>query len=111
MKIYYGTLKNGDTKYDTDWTQMRTITGIQAASSNYWLASRYIDYYSYLSNFIVRFVLASGSRNNSGLCLVDSSGYTNYGNDSNGFRPVFTLNSGIEITEGDGDEPYTLLAP
>ena len=113
MDSYYGTLKNEDEKYNIDWTQMGTITGIQPASSNYWLASRDIDSNSSYCGFYVRYANSSGAlydyRN---LCNVNSYGNT-YGNsNSNASRPVFTLKPGIKVTEGDGNNiPYTLIVP
>ena len=92
---------------------MGTITGIQPASSNYWLASRDIDSNSSYCGFYVRYANSSGAlydyRN---LCNVNSYGNT-YGNsNSNASRPVFTLKPGIKVTEGDGNNiPYTLIVP
>ena len=87
---------------------METITG-KPASDYYWLASRNVDSYSNSSDFYVRSVYTSGNLSNGNLCHVSSSGNAYYGSNSYGFRPIFTLNSGIKITEGDGvDIPYTL---
>ena len=106
---YNNVFKNKDEKYNTDWTQMGTITGIRPASSDYWVASRDVGSYSTYSNFRVRYVYASGNFANNLFCYVHSNGLTSGSRGSNGFRPIFTLNSGIKITEGDGvDIPYTL---
>ena len=107
---WYNTVfKNEDDKYNTDWTQMGTITGIKPASSNYWLASRYVYSNSDSSYFRVRGVYTFGSLLSNYLCYVASGGNTSEGAYPYGFRPVFTLNSGLKITEGDGvDTPYTL---
>ena len=110
MKNYYGTLKDTDDKYNTDWTQMETIAGIEPASDYYWFASRYVDSASNSSIFTVRHVNTSGHLGGNGLCSVSSRGGAYDYSLTNGFRPVFTLNSDIKITEGDGvDTPYTLV--
>ena len=112
MELYYNTLKNTDEKYNTDWTQMGTITSvnIKGASNYYWLASRYVYPNSYISSFSVRHVDSSGGLQSNNLCIIHYNGYTNGTGNSSGFRPVFTLKSGIEITEGDGvNTPYTLV--
>ena len=69
MDLYYGTLKNGDEKYNVDYTQMETITNvnIKIASSNYWLASRYVSSLSYNTGFIGRIVDTSGNRRSNSL--------------------------------------------
>lgn len=114
MKDYYGILKDTDDKYNTDWTQMGTITGIKPASDYYWVASRYVysnsnGSYLFSSNFCVRVVNTSGDLSNNIFCYVYSRGDAHGTSNSYGFRPIFTLNSGIKITEGDGvDIPYTL---
>lgn len=109
MKDYYGILKDTDDKYNTDWTQMGRITGIKPASDYYWVASRLVYSNSNDSNFNVRNVGTSGGLSGRNFCRVNSYGSTNYYSYSNGFRPIFTLNSGIKITEGDGvDTPYKL---
>ena len=106
MKDYYGTLKNEDTKYNTDWTQMGTIADIKTASTFYWLASRRVFSGS---SFFVRNVNSSGYLSSNNLCIVYSGGYADGYSSSNGIRPVFTLNSEIKVTEGDGETtPYTL---
>ena len=106
---YNNVFKNEDKKYNTDWTQMGTITGIKLASDFYWVASRSVGSGSYGSYFYVRHVNTSGNLNYSGVCNVNSDGGAYGGSNSWGFRPIFTLNSGIKITEGDGvDIPYTL---
>ena len=63
MDLYYGTLKNGDEKYNVDYTQMETITNvnIKTASSSYWLASRLVSSLSYNTGFIGRIVNTSGN--------------------------------------------------
>ncbi len=109
MKNYYGTLKDADDKYNTDWTQMGKITGIKPASNYYWLASRRVSSDPSISGFIVRYVDTSGDLGTYTTYYVNSFGGTLGSSYSYGFRPVFTLNSGIKITEGDGvDTPYTL---
>lgn len=110
MKDYYGILKDTDDKYNTDWTQM----GTKPASDYYWVASRNVysnsnGSYLFSSNFCVRVVNTSGDLSNNIFCYVYSRGDAHGTSNSYGFRPIFTLNSGIKITEGDGvDIPYTL---
>lgn len=104
MEPYYGTLKNGDTNYGTDWTQMGNITNIdlKTASSDYWLANRFIMAISQGGFFYVRNVQASGSLANIGrLCFVRFDDNIYGISQSIGFRPVFTLNSEIKVTEGE----------
>ena len=106
---YNNVFKNEDEKYNTDWAQTGTITGINPASDAYWVASRYVSSYSNGSTFLVRNVCTSGCLHYYGFCIVNSSGGAASDSISYGFRPIFTLNSGIKITEGDGvDIPYTL---
>ena len=110
MTDYNGKLRDTDTNYETDYNQM-TALGIESASSNdnYWLASRYVSSGSIGSIFIVRNVNTSGSLGYGILCYVYSHGGTEGLSKSDGFRPVFTLNSEIKVTEGDGETtPYTL---
>lgn len=108
MKNYYGTLKDADDKYNTDWTQMGTITEIKSASSKYWLASRYVTSDSNYSRFWVRYIDSYGNLSKEGLCRLSPVSQA-YDACHFGFCPVFTLNSGIKVTEGDGvDIPYTL---
>ena len=82
---------------------------ILIANANYWLASRHIVSGSSNSNLYVRHVNTSGKANYTTLCNIFSSGRTHGTSNLYGFRPVFTLNSGIKLIEGDGNTiPYTL---
>jgi len=103
------TFRDTDTNYETDYNQMQTL-GITTANSNYWLASRCVFSYSYVSYFLVRHVDPSGTLiNNNTLCDVKPDGYELGISNSYGFRPVFTLKFEIKVIEGDGkDTPYTL---
>ena len=112
MEEYYNIFKNRDEKYNTDWTQMDKIDGIKAASDLYWLASRGITIlginytfgvnYVYNSDILTTVSQATVAGMNENLGLLSTSV-------PNGFRPVFTLKSGIKITEGDGvNTPYKL---
>ena len=110
MNNYNNTFKVGDENYNIDWTQMENITNvdIKIASDIYWLASRVIGSYRGISNFNVYAVSTTGSWTYYYLCDVNTTGAGGKVR-SYGFRPVFTLKSGLKITEGDGvDTPYTL---
>ena len=108
---YISSFKDADTNYETDYKQMGTLE-IRTTNSLYWLASRSVSYSSSLScyYFNMRCISTSGSLAGNGLCSVYLTGGGNGGGSiSCGFRPVFTLNSEIKVTEGDGDiTPYTL---
>lgn len=99
-------LRDTDTNYETDYNKMTSL-GIASSNSTYWLASRLVSSHSSSSGFYVRFVYSGGSLNNNDLCGVGSSGYTNANSASAGFRPCFTLKSGIKITGGDGKSAAT----
>ena len=102
------TFRDADTNYETDYNQMDTLD-ILIANANYWLASRHIVSGSGNSNLYVRQVNTSGKANYTTLCNIFSSGRTYGTSNLYGFRPVFTLNSGIKLIEGDGNTiPYTL---
>ena len=113
---YDGSLKNEDDKYLLDWEQLSRVPGLAGASSKYWLASRGMDLSVAMAHFGfgVRYGNPSELRTLY-ICAYYSSydpvftgrdiGYEQYG----GLRPVFILNSGIKIENGDGDTtPYTL---
>ncbi len=108
---YSRKLRDTDENYSSDYTQMTTlgIAGI-SNSSYYWLASRYVNSRSNDSYFNVRDVSSSGGLYTSTLCIVFSSGSPYANSASAGFRPCFTLKSGIKITGGDGssENPYVL---
>ena len=109
MSSYNGTFKNADTNYTSDWNQMKTLN-IYNINTYYWLASRVVSSSSYGSYFDVRYVSTVGDLFGNDLCSVSSRGTPNSYSYSYGFRPVFTLKSGIGITGGAGtsDSPYTL---
>ena len=99
-------LRDTDTNYETDYNKMTSL-GIASSNSTYWLASRGVASSSYSSYFHVRYVNSSGSlHGDNTLCFVYSGG-TDANSDSNGFRPCFTLKSGIKITGGDGKSAAT----
>lgn len=111
MNNYNNTFKVSDENYNIDWTQMENITNadIKIASDIYWLASRKTNSYSNISNGYMYDVNTSGNLNSHGLFFIRSSGSLSAYSYSYGFRPVFTLKSGLKITGGDGgDTPYTL---
>lgn len=111
MNNYNNTFKVSDENYNIDWTQMGNITNvdIKTASDIYWLASRKTSFYPNISNGYMYDVNTIGNLNSHGLFFIRSSGSLNTYSYSYGFRPVFTLKSGVKITGGDGvDTPYTL---
>ena len=105
-------LRETDTNYETDYEQMGSENlNIANIGASYWLASRiHHNPYHYANNsFDIRSVSTSGSLSFSELCSVYSYGNWNGYSVPQGFRPVFTLQSGIKITGGDGiNTPYTL---
>ena len=104
----YTSFKDADTNYETDYNQMGTLN-IRRANSDYWLASRSVDSGTLSSYFNVRYVNTNGIVQGLDFCYVGSSGNIRANERSTGFRPVFTLKSGIKVTEGDGEAtPYTL---
>ena len=110
MNEYNNIFKRGDENYNIDWTQMETITkiNIKDASSDYWMASRFY-YPSSTQDFGVWKVVLSSGLTREYLSSVAPWGGSGSGKKSNGFRPVFTLKSGIKLTNGDGvDTPFTL---
>ncbi len=106
---YSGQLKDTDTNYETDYNQMTTL-GINDIDDSYWLASRGVSSGSYNSDFFVRSVYPIGEVRNDYLCYVAFNGSTGADSNSYGLRPVFTLESGIKVTGGNGESgtPYTL---
>ena len=106
---YSGQLKDADTNYETDYNQMMALE-INNIADAYWLASRSVLSYSNRSSFDVRYVSAGGSVYIGSLCTVWSSGNPITIRNPCGFRPVFTLKSGIKVTGGNGESgtPYTL---
>lgn len=106
---YYGTFKNADTNYEIDYAQM-TAKRIANSNDNYWLASRRgATSDSYSSKFYVYYMNTSGTPSSTYLCNVFEHGTTTGSGTSLGFRPVFTLKAGIEITEENGE--YILVEP
>lgn len=100
-------LRDTDTNYETDYNKMTSL-GIASSNSTYWLASRNVISGSSVSHFNVRYVDSSGSLFSNGLlCNVYSGGNAGARSLSHGFRPCFTLKSGIKITGGDGKSAAT----
>lgn len=117
MYQYSGSLKAGDSYYETDYNQMKALQ-IHNIGEKYWLASR-----SYSSNipiydFAVRYVAKAGAvKDEKNLCTVDGTlpfgGRADaYGNTfSAGLRPVFMLNPGTKVIGGNGTSiPFELGA-
>ena len=112
MSSYNGTFKDQDTNYETDWNQMNTLN-IHNISKYYWMASRIVGSNSNNSAVYVHYVNVNEEDAvlvSTNLCLVNYSGYSRSFSALRGFRPVFTLKSGIVITGGAGTavSPYTL---
>ena len=109
MSSYNGTFKKADKNYTSDWNQMKALN-IYNLGKYYWLASRNVLSASYGSFFYVRTVDSGGSLASFDFCDTSSSSITYSYGTSCGFRPVFTLKSGIPITGGAGtsNSPYNL---
>ena len=110
---YNGQFKDADEYYLTDYNQMSKLEGVLDIGSDYWMASRYInsgEVYNDFNHFGVYMYENGYGLHYAYLCIV-RSGIGAYANsDSMGLRPVFTLNTGLQITGGKGtsDEPYVL---
>lgn len=107
-------MKDTDTNYLTDQTQMKNLN-IWQTGEDYWLASRYVLFDNTSNNeyyfFNVRYVNSSGSlRNNFDLCRVNTSNTAIGSSTNNGLRPCLALKSDIKITGGEGTstKPYTI---
>ena len=110
MESHYNTLKNGDEKYKTDWEQISKTTELQKTSDKYWMASRFVRSDSSTTNFIMYFMFPEGELSSTNLCIIYSGGGTNGYGDTYGFRPIFTLKSGIKISNNnETNEPFTLI--
>ena len=109
MNNYNNKFKEGDLNYNSDWTQMGNLSNTKIVGDNYWLASR-IVYSRAEHHFFDVYCVSNSEINSLRMCYINSDytfgsrGYTK------GFRPVFTLNSNIKVTGGEGIEetPYTL---
>lgn len=98
MDNYYGTLKNMDEKYITDYEQLDVVEGAKIASDYYWLATRYIWLSSEQCAFKIRMVNKSGNLSSDYPCLVrikNSQIQAVSSVVSSAFRPVFTLNDNV----------------
>ena len=106
---YSGQLKDSDENYLTDWNQMNSLN-IYNIEKNYWIPSRYAGGSDTNSGFNLYVVGTDGSLSINYLGGVNSMGMTFQINSTNGLRPVFTLNEGLKVTDGTGDEndPYIL---
>ena len=62
------------------------------------------------SYFYFRNVQADGTSIGNSICHVKSNGTTACVSANDGLRPVFTLNAGLKVTGGSGEDgaPYTL---
>jgi hypothetical protein len=103
--------KATDTNYTTDQTQINAL-GLYQSSRFVWLASRNGGSNSSYTFLSLPDLMTNGKTSSNTLCQVNSDG-SSYGDvRTNGFRPVFHLNSNVIITGGDGTEanPYTLGA-
>ena len=116
LASYDGEVKDTDSNYVTDLEQMEKLE-IVGSDNEYWLASRYVEYFygegglwAYDAHFRTIF---NNSLDDNGILIftydgwgtvtIDSYGQENY------LRPVFTLNPEAKIVSGDGENtPYTL---
>ena len=104
-------------KYELDNNAMKAATsqntdGILEIGKGYWLASRFIFSNSFYGGLLVRHCYSVGDSINSPMWYVDASGVSNPYTASFGVRPVITLKSEIQTSNGDGSEgsPYELVA-
>ncbi len=113
MKKYNGIFKVEDINYESDYNQLKELN-INQINKSYWLATRDIDYSPYditvYTGLGIRYILDTGSLYGTYLCDMDSYGSASSFSYTGGFRPVFTLKSGVKIIGGNGTEenPYTL---
>ena len=109
-----GTVPNNknEGKYNIDYNQMNKVgSGITNIGKTYWLAYNNSDGAAGTIYYMVYFVSNSGQRTSNWIYNTNSLAGSNSVGESytNGFRPVFTLNSDINIINGDGvNTPYTL---
>ena len=110
LSKYDDIFKVADKNYEQDINNIESL-GLRA-SSDTWLASRFIDVTIYSHRFCVRKVYPSGNLDDDPLCGVNSYYGTENGglSYSYGLRPVFLLSSSVKIKSGDGtkDNPYEL---
>lgn len=101
--------KTSDSKYTEDVAMLNSL-GLNLSIGNTWLASRRVYSHSSYSDFGVRLVGSSGGTGHIVLCNVNSDGSVASGSDSNAFRPIFLLPSGVIISGGDGSSgnPYVI---
>lgn len=104
---FNGIFKDNDTNYSED---VKRINSLGIDTTNSWLASRDVNSNSSFTYFYVRLLLTSGDVNDSSLCCVGSSGYTDAMSLICGFRPIFLLTSDIQISSGSGssEDPYVI---
>ena len=107
--VYNGKLKDTDSNYIPDYSQMITL-GIRDAGEEYWLASRSTSG-GYSSFCDVRYVSDSGGLMAVTLCQIYPNVNACQGNwRAFGLRPVFILKPEVKVTGGNGtsSSPYTL---
>ena len=107
---YKGTLKNADSKYVIDWTQINKL-GINNINKVYWLASRRISSDSNGTTFYIRNTNDVDTGMSANLCNLSSSGRV-FSNEFSSYslRIVMKLKDNIKVITGDGTftNPYTL---
>ena len=103
------TMKNTDTNYKTDYDKMTELQIVDIGKS-YWMASRVVKPSIDLKSYNIYYINASGKLEFNNLCRISSEGEIIGANNTEGFRPVFTLKGNVIITGGDGSQnnPYTL---
>lgn len=105
----------GDNLYTKDFGLINTVLGTRVATkpestagSDYWMASRWYDYFhdvSDLFNWGVYLVDGSGKDMPRSFYSYDSKFYSIY--DSYSLRPIVTLKSGLKYTgSGTADDPF-----
>lgn len=95
-------LGGGDQLYTTDEALVFAVYQTLQSDNDYWLASRGYSYGSSKSNFVVRFVNASGVIGNNYWRSISSSGSWETNKGVTHIRPIVTLKANITPSSGGG---------
>jgi len=100
-----------DNNFDSDFDRMVAL-GINGLDKDYWLASRVVCFGSDYMDFGMRCVVSDGDYLDNycdyGYLWIVGDDVADGNNDNNSLRPVVSLNSNIQFSEGNGteDSPY-----